>query len=380
MTFLADYITDCFDIPEGELWELERDLPGYRFETVYPDGRIGYYPRDKTTDIATCLNHPESTRFPFQPRPPAFHEMPCTCGHRIVRSKKELADFAVHVAASPAAGSMSVYLNHAFGEIHGGTTGLALVKCFAPAGSLITHRNLDDEELPGTIRTDQLRLGKSVYMPRWLGDMDQLPFAARVRDYYGDVRVTVSAQDGLEFTNALNEDMGASGESRHPCGDWGFYGAAGVLFTSSAYEETRYLITRRSDQLTTHAGLWGVPGGARDEFETTLQAATRKVEEELGVMSLACASIIGATEYERPGGWAYATYLAHVPEPFDVLLDGIELTDHRWVTPDELTALTTTGALISPFAEKVPELLELRQTWEQFLKHPRGLTNQGWVR
>lgn len=154
-----------------------------------------------------------------------------------------------------------------------------------------------------------------------------------------------------------------AGEGWHSSGEWVLLGAAGVLFTTgtNAGDET-YLITRRSSKMPNHPGLWGTPGGAIGRGETPLQAATREVHEELNIPGLGGASIAGAVDYRRPGGWAYTTYLACVPEAFEPQLDGHELADYRWVSRMDLEHMAANGTLIPAFAERLGELFELHQT------------------
>jgi len=45
-----------------------------------------------------------------------------------------------------------------------------------------------------------------------------------------------------------------------------------------------FLLTRRVSHLSDHPGQWALPGGRIDEGESALQAATREVEEEIGLV------------------------------------------------------------------------------------------------
>jgi 8-oxo-dGTP pyrophosphatase MutT (NUDIX family) len=67
----------------------------------------------------------------------------------------------------------------------------------------------------------------------------------------------------------------------------------GVLLLLYCHEQIMHLVlTRRRDDLTSHAGQISFPGGRREANETAVQAALRETEEEIGV-SAATISILG---------------------------------------------------------------------------------------
>jgi 8-oxo-dGTP pyrophosphatase MutT (NUDIX family) len=67
----------------------------------------------------------------------------------------------------------------------------------------------------------------------------------------------------------------------------------GVLLLLYYDEEKMHLVlTRRRDDLTSHAGQISFPGGRREANETAVQAALRETEEEIGVPATAV-SILG---------------------------------------------------------------------------------------
>lgn len=372
-------------VEPGYVYTAPWDMRGYRLESVGSDGSIGSYEASGVTPDAVCHSTPLEDGNGYAPG--ITHGLPCSCGYRIVQSKQQLGAFVELVTKSQTPGSMSVFTNHAFSEAAGDYSGVALVECAIPKGATLTARNLEDAELPGTYRTTSLKLGKKVVMPRRCGQIDQTLMAEMIRRKHG-IDVEVLEMDGLEFTNWLNSPERArkgapeahTGEGWHPCGEWGLFGAAGVLFMTGrqVLNDERYLITRRTATLPNHPGLWGTPGGAVGRSETTLQAATREVEEEMGVPGLAGASIAGAVDYYRDGGWGYTTYLAHVPEPFVPDVDGQELSSSKWVSKEQLEDMAASGELVPAFAEKLFELFELHRTWRSILSAPRGHTLGGW--
>lgn len=77
----------------------------------------------------------------------------------------------------------------------------------------------------------------------------------------------------------------------------GTRGAAAVLIPLFTGErgETRVVLTRRSSRLRNHKGEVAFPGGRIDEGETTVEAALREAEEEIG-LPRSTVSIIGEIE------------------------------------------------------------------------------------
>ncbi|GJM41669.1 MAG: coenzyme A pyrophosphatase [Ardenticatenaceae bacterium] len=58
----------------------------------------------------------------------------------------------------------------------------------------------------------------------------------------------------------------------------------GVLLLLYPYQQTTHLVlTRRCDDLNSHAGQISFPGGRQEHGETAVQAALRETEEEIGV-------------------------------------------------------------------------------------------------
>ena len=81
---------------------------------------------------------------------------------------------------------------------------------------------------------------------------------------------------------------------------------AAVSFVVTDDEQGRpcFLITRRPETLRRHAGQWALPGGRLDEGESTLDAALRELEEELG-LSLDESSLLGMLDdYPTRSGFA----------------------------------------------------------------------------
>ncbi len=124
-----------------------------------------------------------------------------------------------------------------------------------------------------------------------------------------------------------------AGGHRH----WGRFGAAGLLLRRShAAAEPEVLLQLRADW-SHHGGTWGLPGGARDASESSLEAALREAAEEAAVEPGSVRAEAGWTEDH--GGWAYTTVIASaigdlLPRPV-----GGESVAVRWVGVDDVDRL-----------------------------------------
>lgn len=114
---------------------------------------------------------------------------------------------------------------------------------------------------------------------------------------------------------------------------WGRYGAAGLLVHSA---EGGVLLQHRA--LWSHHGdTWGLPGGARHENESALDAALREAEEEAGVpASLVRVSFSSVIDL---GFWSYTTVVALAVEQFEPVISDTESIALRWVTVADVDSL-----------------------------------------
>ena len=103
---------------------------------------------------------------------------------------------------------------------------------------------------------------------------------------------------------------------------------------------------------TSDGDTWGIPGGARDSHETSVQAALREAAEEAGIDPSAV-EVLGELVDDH-GGWAYVTVVARVIGPLTVLANA-ESAELRWVAEDEVGAL----ALHPGFARSWPAVRSL---------------------
>jgi 8-oxo-dGTP diphosphatase len=112
---------------------------------------------------------------------------------------------------------------------------------------------------------------------------------------------------------------------------WGPRGAAGLLVAQGGHA----LLQLRAGW--SHlGGTWSIPGGAREWGETSVQAALREAEEELG---LAGHSIEVRGSYVATcGGWTYETIMAVPLRPLQ-MVNLAESSAHRWVHADQVDDL-----------------------------------------
>lgn len=134
------------------------------------------------------------------------------------------------------------------------------------------------------------------------------------------------------------------------CGNkhWGVNGAAGILI----FRGHEILLQHRAPWV--HNGdTWGIPGGARDSHESTIEGAFREAVEEMGIDTDPLTALHTFTDDH--GNWRYETVIAQT----DMALVAHEVNDEshevRWVDIESVEELD----LHPSFAKSWPELKEL---------------------
>ena len=127
---------------------------------------------------------------------------------------------------------------------------------------------------------------------------------------------------------------------------WGRYGAAGLLVVDA---DRRVLLQHRVEW-SHHGGTWGVPGGARHEGESAVDAAFREASEEAGVPRQALE--LRFTSVFDLGFWSYTTVVAAAIAPFNERISDVESIELRWVPIERVADLP----LHPGFAQAWPEL------------------------
>lgn len=114
---------------------------------------------------------------------------------------------------------------------------------------------------------------------------------------------------------------------------WGRFGAAGLL---AWHPEAGILLQHRA-VWSHHGGTWGLPGGARKQGESAVDAAVREAGEEAGVPADAVEPLFESL-FDL-GYWSYTTVAVRVVRLFAPIVADAESVALRWVPLDEVDAL-----------------------------------------
>ena len=134
------------------------------------------------------------------------------------------------------------------------------------------------------------------------------------------------------------------------CGNkhWGLNGAAGILILRGK----EILLQHRAPWV--HNGdTWGIPGGARDSHESTIEGAFREAIEETGIDTDLLTVL--HTFVDDHGSWKYETVMARASDELVAHEVNDESHEVRWVDITKVEELT----LHPSFARSWPALVEL---------------------
>ncbi len=134
------------------------------------------------------------------------------------------------------------------------------------------------------------------------------------------------------------------------CGNkhWGLNGAAGILIV----RDHEILLQHRAPWV--HNGdTWGIPGGARDSHESTIEAAFREAVEETGIDTDLLAPLYTFTD--NHGDWKYETVIAQAADGLIAHEVNDESQEVRWVEISKVGQLN----LHPSFKNSWPELMKL---------------------
>jgi 8-oxo-dGTP diphosphatase len=134
------------------------------------------------------------------------------------------------------------------------------------------------------------------------------------------------------------------------CGNkhWGLNGAAGIMIVRGH----EILLQHRAPWV--HNGdTWGIPGGARDSHETTIEGAFREAIEETGIDTDLLTPLHTFTDDH--GDWKYETVIARAADGLVAHEVNDESHEVRWVDIEKVSELP----LHPSFAKSWPALMEL---------------------
>lgn len=152
---------------------------------------------------------------------------------------------------------------------------------------------------------------------------------------------------------------------------WGRYGAAGLL----AFDPDRGVLLQHRVGWSHFGGTWALPGGARHEGETALDAAVREAQEEAGVPDGAVAPRLMSV-FDL-GYWSYATVVADVRVPFEPVISDPESVALEWVSLDKVTDLPLHPGFAAAWAG-LRSLLEVKPALVIDAANVVGAVPDGW--
>ncbi len=112
---------------------------------------------------------------------------------------------------------------------------------------------------------------------------------------------------------------------------WGRFGAAGLLVC----DPDRGVLLQHRVEWSHFGGTWGLPGGARHEAESAIDAAQREAYEEAGVPADAL-RVVGEFVSDKKI-WSYTTVISLVERPFEAVINDPESIALEWVELDEVS-------------------------------------------
>lgn len=133
---------------------------------------------------------------------------------------------------------------------------------------------------------------------------------------------------------------------------WGRFGAAGLLLRAPLDGGSRPAVLMQHRAVWSHQGdTWGLPGGARDSHETTVDAALREAAEEANLDPVLLAVRAERVTAISDSGWTYTTVVADAGSLLRTRRNR-ESEELRWVPEEEVHRLPLHPA----FAEAWPTL------------------------
>ncbi|MFC7326156.1 NUDIX hydrolase [Marinactinospora rubrisoli] len=118
---------------------------------------------------------------------------------------------------------------------------------------------------------------------------------------------------------------------------WGRFGASGLLLYAAGGRGGGHVLLQHRAAWSHQGDTWGMPGGARDSGETSVEAALREFGEEVAG-DLGPVILNGIHRLDHVV-WSYDTVLARLPERRPFAPGNAESTAIRWVALEEVASL-----------------------------------------
>lgn len=138
----------------------------------------------------------------------------------------------------------------------------------------------------------------------------------------------------------------------------------GVIYHRSHEGQIKYLLVQRCEKVKNNKSKWQLPGGKKEETDSSLGAAYRReIKEELGSrfgpwwMRFWMPSYLGQHTYTRKGGMyegkptTHHAYLQKVKKQHVPELDPQEHKAHAWLTLEEVSEKEKRGELVPGVVE-----------------------------
>ena len=128
------------------------------------------------------------------------------------------------------------------------------------------------------------------------------------------------------------------------------------VVTSILRNRGKILLLRRSNDVGSYQGQWAGVSGYIEEGENALEAATRETAEEVGIKTPEPTHRVAPMSF-RSGDivWTVHPFLFDVPSRR--ISTDWEHDEHRWLSPDEMSALDTVpglGMVVSRLLGRTP--------------------------
>jgi 8-oxo-dGTP pyrophosphatase MutT (NUDIX family) len=182
--------------------------------------------------------------------------------------------------------------------------------------------------------------------------------------------------------NAVPADGPAAGEQYNPGAATTPRQAASVILLRGGARELELLLVKRTPKARFMGGVWVFPGGAVDAGEgdgdeAHRAAAVRELREEAAIALEGPQSLVKFSRWITPAQvqirFDTHFFLARLPDGQDPAVDGEEVVELGWFTPDDALAAHHDGriALVFPTIKHLEQVSGFSSV-EQLLDYARG--------